>query len=354
VASRKYFSAYGIKEPSTPLLTPEFRNPLFLKLFCQAVRRTDQREIPAGVSGITAVFDFVLDAIHGDLSRRLDYDHRENLVRRGIEALAERMVSTGRQVLGWQEVKEILDPLLPGRSFSQSLAHHFVSEGLLLVGPHWQLDGQWERKEAARFTYERLSDHLIVQSLLATESERANKELFAEDSRLAIFCAGPGQRKAPHGWVEALAIQLPETRGVELFDALPEMAREAQPRNAFLASLVWRRPESVTPGTRACINRYFPASWEEETDVLNAFLTVATREDHPFNADFLHGWLSKMRMPDRDVRWSVFLHLEHRRGRAVERLIDWAWTEKSQEPIKSEAIRLRPRGNQNAVYAGHC
>ena len=51
-ASERFFSTFGLEQPGIPLLTPEFTNPLFLKLYCEGLkgmgnhsaRRRDSRQ----------------------------------------------------------------------------------------------------------------------------------------------------------------------------------------------------------------------------------------------------------------------------------------------------------------------
>ncbi len=340
LATHRYFQAYGIKEPDAPLLTPEFSNPLFLKLFCRAVQRRVPRELPSGVSGITAVFGFWMDAIHGHLSKKLDYDPGTNLVRAGVEALAERMATKRQRALPWSEAKEVLESLLPGRPYSQGLAAHFVAEGLLLVGPSLGLAPRQQKEEVVRFTYERLSDFLIVGRLLDGESKCRDDDLFAKGSRLAIFRPSQATVPVPFGWMEVLAVHLPETRGIEVLDAHPEFSRDGEFRSAFIQSLVWRKPAAITEATRSCLARHFPKGPDEEPELLNAYLRVAGRPDHALNADSLHRWLWGLPMPERDARWSTFLHDQYRLDGAVGRLIDWAWTDLDRSRIDPEVIRL--------------
>ncbi|KKX47713.1 hypothetical protein [Sphingobacterium sp. IITKGP-BTPF85] len=59
-ASDHFFDNYGIRKPSIPFLHPEFRSPLFLKLFCDGLAAKGLDEIPAGYEGITAILDFFL------------------------------------------------------------------------------------------------------------------------------------------------------------------------------------------------------------------------------------------------------------------------------------------------------
>lgn len=91
-AVHKYFVHYGI-QPTTPLLVPEFSNPLFLKLFCQGVRGEGMTQVPVGIRGITAILDMLLDATNRRLAvpDRMDYDRAKDPVRRAISAVVQLM-----------------------------------------------------------------------------------------------------------------------------------------------------------------------------------------------------------------------------------------------------------------------
>jgi hypothetical protein len=52
---------------------------------------------------------------------------------------------------------------------------------------------------------------------------------------------------------------------------------------------------------------------------------MATRQDHPLNARWLHELLLSMTMPDRDALWSIYLHNRWQHGASLKRIVDWAW-----------------------------
>ena len=54
-ASKFFFENFRIKQPSIPLLHPEFSNPLFLKLFCEGLHTKGRHEIPDGHEGISTI-----------------------------------------------------------------------------------------------------------------------------------------------------------------------------------------------------------------------------------------------------------------------------------------------------------
>ena len=94
-AVRGFFDHYGIEFPSTPILAPEFSNPLFLKTMCDGLRDTDTRRLPRGMQGISSVFGMYLDGVNSRLAGRIDYDPADNHVRETLEGIADWMIETG-------------------------------------------------------------------------------------------------------------------------------------------------------------------------------------------------------------------------------------------------------------------
>ena len=49
-AARKFFTYFGLEFPSTPILQPEFQNPLLLKTLCRGLKDRGQEKAPKGIS----------------------------------------------------------------------------------------------------------------------------------------------------------------------------------------------------------------------------------------------------------------------------------------------------------------
>jgi hypothetical protein len=175
-----------------------------------------------------------------------------------------------------------------------------------------------------RFTYQRFADYTIVSTLL--------KPLNGDPARLREALA-PGKplRKrlleAPAGWIEALAVHLPERFDVELMDAarwrLKPFVRHQWDR-AFVRSLAARRPSAATNRSRELFSRVKRRAPNLSQQVLEIILTVAPQPQHLMNAEALHHSLRGMSMPTRDVAWSIPTYFAFDRGGALDRLIRWA------------------------------
>jgi hypothetical protein len=309
VATERYFDHYGIERPTIPLLIPEFTNPLFLKLFCEGPNKRGLTQFPAGMTRLTAVITFFVDAINQGLARpdRLNYRAADRPVWRAVEALSARMAAARRAWVELGEARSVVDACLPGSSgWEATLYRQMVSEGVLAEDAVYRYSADGARREVievVRFPYERFADHLIVRHLLDAHVTLDDPAVAFEPSwPLGALVATEQDSCTNAGWIEALSVQLPERFGVELVDAVP-WAREWEPLGkAFLASFVWRNPTAFTPRSELALDELLgDAGWRAEA--YEVLLMVAPISDHPFNARWLHEHLWQLLMPKRALPW---------------------------------------------------
>jgi hypothetical protein len=120
-AANRFFAVFGIA-PSTPLLLPEFDNPLFLKLFCIGLKNQGLSRVPTGLRGITKIFEFFLQSIDKKLAApdQLNYDEREKLVVKAVDGLASAMAKQGSDYLPLDVARSIVNGVLPSPGYSGS------------------------------------------------------------------------------------------------------------------------------------------------------------------------------------------------------------------------------------------
>jgi hypothetical protein len=341
-AIEKFFSYFKI-EPSAPLLLPEFENPLFLKMFCQSLNNQGLTQIPPGLEGITAIFDFFLDSINSKLSRQelLDYDPRLRAVSKAVENLADEMANRLTDRLPIDEAREAVNNILPASGNQKSLFRHLETESVLSVVPDpWEhTNGKWN--EYVRFTYQRFADHLITRRLLSRYfDENSPKKSFSPRGKLGKLVKDEQACWMNRGILEALAIQIPEIAKKELPDLAVHVAGLRPMREAFVESIVWRHPSSFTEATHRYIQKEVLRYHGTFEDFWNAMIAVGTRVKHPLNAIRLHEILSRNDLANRDAWWSIFLHQEWGKERAVNRIVNWALAENDKSAVNDEVIRL--------------
>ena len=324
-ATERFFDVFGLEQPRIPLLTPDFTNPLFLKLYCEGLKGLGlSAPLVGGTEHFSDVFKRYLMWKQNRIVSRLKLDPATRPVEQAIDAFCEALSADNRDSLPYVRSSEIVNDFAPGHcKWPDTLFGQLLSEGVLTadVARHPSTD---KPVHIVRFTYQRFADHRVVATLL--------KPFNGDLARLrdALKAGKPMRKhvlKAPASWIEAFSVQLPEQFGVELLDAarwrLDSFTRHLWDE-AFVQSLVTRRPSAVTQRSRKLLLHVQRRSGNLHDLVLETLLTVAPLPQHPLNADMLHDRLRSWPMPLRDVEWSTPTYFALDDGGALDRLIRWA------------------------------
>lgn len=334
-AAKAYLDRRGIARPSSPNLAQEFENPLFLRTCCAYLDAENLKQLPKGLEGVTAIFDFYLAVVAKKVERQLRLSPLQKIARKALDGFLDACSAHGDGgSLPLDTTIELLDSFHnSGGSEERSLLSAFLSEGVLTQEVERHDD---KVVETIRFTFERLSDHLRAERLVAQVDPADLKSSFGRVPLSSYF--GPDASWRLAGVVEALAVQAPERFGCELFDVLPEDSIVDTPLcDAFVSSLLWRAPTAFTEGTVSWIGKVCELTRRSPYGLM---LLVCTEPENQFNAEWLHVELWKLPMPQRDARWSVFLAEDDlSEGGAVETLIEWAWQVEAGE-VEEQRLRL--------------
>lgn len=323
-AVERFCEHYGLDFPATPLLRPEFGNPLFLKTLCEGLHNRGERIIPVGTEGVTTVFGRHLNAIEAMIADKLDYDPRDRIVASALDAVASELAERAARWLPRRKARELVDPLSPNSGYRLSLFRALVDAGLLLESPGSEREDDW----TVSFGYEWFADHLIAKHLI---------ERCGDAAGLAAALTGEKAENRVEGWrlwnapLEALSILLPELRGVELPSALSGHGTDPEVRRALLSGLPWRDPARIGSDCREQVVDLLGTAFHWGTEeAFDALMACAVVPHHPLGA-VLDEYLRNLEMPDRDAVWSRYLHRAYGQEGPLDRLLDW--TEKHPERV---------------------
>lgn len=321
-AAKAYLDRRGVARPSSPNLAREFENPLFLRTCCQYLDTEGLNQLPKGMDGITAIFDFYLAAVADKVQRELKLIPELKIAHKALDQFLEAGATRGDGgSLPIEDTIKLLEGIHNSGGYTdRSLFSAFISEGVLTQDVEWQPGGA--HKEIIRFTFERLSDHLRAKRLIS-QIDRADVEGSFRRVPLAAYFE-PLKSCQFAGVIEALAVQLPEKFGLELFDVLPKKAIDDPSLcDALESSLAWRSPMAFTNRTAKWVDKLCEATGRSAYGLM---LLVSTEPENLFNANWLHKDLWPRPMPHRDAVWSVFLAQDDLdEDGAVVSLVDWAW-----------------------------
>lgn len=344
-ASKLFFDNYQIKQPSIPLLHPEFSNPLFLKLFCEGLFKKGLHEIPEGYEGISSILNFYLDVLNEKISDKYNYPRKLFLAHKVLKRIAERIAETNNSYLSYEDAFSFIENLEEAKSIldKSQFFQDLISGGLLTENLYWDKGGN--PIEGIYIAYERFSDHLVASYLLEKYLDKGNPKETFSDRNNKLGCVLSDWYSTYHnkGLIEALSIQLPEKIGLELYE-VAEHAKAFDPViSGFIESIIWRKKETLSDKQISYINATIGGS-EYEKDFIDTILLVTSNPGHYFNSDFLHNVLAPLSMADRDAWWTQLIHDmypgDSDTPTTIRRIIDWAWIDDIRESLSDESVRL--------------
>lgn len=324
-AAVAYLDKRGIDRPSSPIPSPEFSNPLFLKTISDALVKRGEKSFPKGMTGISRVFEFYAESLDQNLARRLSIDTGNPIAIRALKSIAGKMATEGVEWITKMSALATLKRFMP--KHEDDLLSALILEGALVDDIRYKTEKDEEDigTDIIKFTYQRFSDYFISKKMLENNLKISNpKESFKKGSKLFSFIASDKRYTAP-GVLETMSIQVPEMCGRELIALLPkEIQADWTIMKSFMGSILWRRPNCITKETIRWFNEVGGVSGDDSRE--KTLLRVATEPEHGFNADFLHANLIKKPMPQRDSTWSVALtRMYGDDDSAADILINWAW-----------------------------
>lgn len=342
-----FFKHYKMKMPEIPIINPEFRNPLFLMVFCEAYAGKTNKTFKG--KGATHVLEqYVItqsEKIIKDLNIKLDKKYLWNNI---VKEIGKWMGANSTPIILRPQLLRIIkaDTRLSNHAVKLiGLMEHY---GLLLKYPKYAKNGK-RNGYRYEFTYNRFSDHIIVRSLL-TENTINSKE-----SAQRFFADGKFLDNNLHntGLLEALSIQIPERcKKAEFVWVIPEKYRDYYSvKTAFLNGVKWRDVEldGFNKKTRELlyidetqvkkyINTYLLDDFDE---VMNCLFDVSVVSNHPLNALKIHEILSRANMAKRDSWFQPYmLNTTDESGNAISRIQSWSISELPKDISDPKAILL--------------
>jgi len=342
-AAERYLSQQGISKPSSPMLAPEFTNPLFLKTCCKALKARNETAFPKGFNGITRLFEFYVQSIEETVAKQKRYSSLEGVVEGALLDFASKLFPGHVTGMSMGNARDLINKHDPNPSRGDALFDTLLHEGVLAEEVLYQGDDRG--KPVIRFTYERFSDHFVAQQLIQQVDPETLDSIFYPDHPLGKAIRHPNGFYRHAGLFQMLAIVIAEKYGKELVDLLPEDA-EVPTRDTddvFESTVVWREPTSFTDRTLELLNQL--TRYGHPHPILDILLKLSTEPEHPWNAELLHQNLLDKGIAGRDRFWSTDLALAYASEESdgyestVRTLIEWASFGDIEE-AEEERIRL--------------
>ena len=345
-AIRRYFDYYKINAGSLRLPLERFRDPLFLRIFCEATNPLRQEWVgperfPTSLVAAFTEFRKAVAQRIADRPGNITKSYPPDILN-ALDKLALAMWETDRRAVPFGEVRELIGDTTT--NWAESLARQLADEGVLSREP----DGD----QRTVILFDSFAGFLIADALTRQKGKTDFAE-WAREGRTATKLygdlRGTPSEKSPDwpppanrmiGWARSLARRVIQFLLVDKRDTSPvhpAIIQRAHPlasdvRKA-LVGLVPRRFqmqfwELVDDDIRAEVlvdsaeleGELLDAATVEQIarlamqpptagmrDLFDRFMETRDAPRHPLNARFLDDLLSKRSVADRDLRWTEWV-----------------------------------------------
>lgn len=315
-AVRSFFEYYQLALPKEPLLTQEFTNPLFLKIYCE-YRKHAQTDDFAMV--LTEVFDNYFSSINAKIADEFGYRPALNYVQKTLNKLAEEIFRNNTQSLTYEEAMQVVDAhtySLNADAFLQAL----IDENLLT-----SYQNQRDNSEILYFSYERFYDYLTAKFICNDNTTTKYLKTSLNCDRFNVMYKN---QRLSQGALSILSVLIPIKFKVELFELVDKdkIYQNYSFGLAFIDGLYWRDSNNFDFGKcKNYINSGLLRNDDLFAKLIDLHYKVAGKENHPLNANKLHEWLSRYALADRDSFWTTHISSGYlSEDSAIYTLIDWA------------------------------
>lgn len=270
-AIQEFFNYYQVPLVLNDYLKYEFKNPLFLKMYCIAYDQVNS----SGTESIEGIFNNYFKKINQDLKLRIEnYPKYENLV---VEALYYFIDSK----LKHKGSESYLLYEVASREVNQAMMHHglgihffdeLINEKIITVNTITQ---NGEEKNIVYIAFEIFEEYITAKKIIEankvhTYTKARDLEDFFSDQNCYYHLLS--DQRSNQGIFEALAVQIPDAVSPEFTEVLemyywPERIlkyKEIDFKAAYYNSLTWRRPGGINGISHSYIlNEFLYKSYTE-------------------------------------------------------------------------------------------
>ncbi len=322
-ACRQFFDFYGLEPPVDPVLQPELKNPLYLRLVCETLRSREEKRLPAGWRGLAPIIRAFIIQKEKEFAIHHEVGQGANVVGCALRAISQAVARSGKSAISRSSALQAVQQACPV-AMNVPLLDWLIGNGLLIEEAPITGDPLGD-ESAVRPAFERLGDFFVADSLLSeTSSPEAIRKALRSGGRLHFLVQSEDAVVAHGGVLGALSILSPERyEGVELVDLIDHGVARRQVLKTVIDNLPWRSPNTFSASTENLLREGL-ADEEMSFEVIDSILSIAWQPSS-IDAFWLDDVLRKNPMAQRDAYWCRYLHIGYESSGIVRRLIDAAF-----------------------------
>jgi hypothetical protein len=333
-AIHKYFKKYKLKADLSFSSLEHFRNPIYLKMFCEAKNPKAQNNIEIDVSigegNLLEVFELYINELSKTVSQKYALPFGNDIIQTSLLQISSYLWQNNERAIPISEFHKILNaPLSQERTVGEVL----IDESVLFIG-NYSNDG-----ESVGFTYDLMAGYLIAKQLIlqCTENEHSltcrMREGFLSNvliplnipTALSIYFTPKINRFINSKIVIKRLFSKDQTYLHPLYQDIRKSVALLIPTNfgrhlhqisdnpivcSFsISTLFDLQGTYITNDDLKLVEKLF-ANNHTRKNFYRLFPKTLSLTTHPLNSAFLFKLLKNISMADRDITWTTYLTVD--------------------------------------------
>lgn len=297
-AIAQFFDHYGI--PFTPLeyLGYEITNPLFLTLYCETYNG-EEVDLPTVYERLLADLN---DQLWKSLSQKLrsaGYLPGYDLIRPLVLQFASRLSDNHERSMTREEFWE-----LPYWKEYDLTAPAVVP---VLRNEHFLYQSVVGEIERYYFSYDQMNEIYVSEALFKRYGSKKQVRQALVEEVLQIVDGRMKKSENVDLFVHLCAryAYAYNEECIDVIDCLEDSDGLSLVIDRYFASFSWRRKECVSREEFLRLMARYHPGWDT---IFSMLIGHSTKVSHPLNADFLHGFLSGLKLAERDSTWTIYIN----------------------------------------------
>ena len=286
-----YFFYFGISRDSCELPLNALSYPLFLRLYCETVKKSQDQNLRLDIDSLPSLlrvyFEFAADRIF-ELSRFPRRIHAAEVLE-AIRKVAELMWLSNVREVSSVTLKDTLDGR--GRIWDESIVKALESEGIIIKSIT-------QSSPVYSFSFDMVAGYAIANYLVASRS--------STDWLIDIQDQFQSQNPHPLNFdiLVSLVEELPRSRGrdVHVWKYTSGTMQKFALIRLIDSTAALIDDESVKELKNILVADFY------NPHAMSLLLKRRMSTDHPFNAVFIHSVLAKISCGERDITWGKWIY----------------------------------------------
>lgn len=299
-ALRTFLDYYNIPFSPDFYFSFDISNPLFLSLFCKTYKPGEEQSLPS-------LYERLMYQVNSNVSRRLKLEIGEGSSHIFLSDLVDAFCEEGSklghrsitrtQLMGLSTWKRWGLQGKEGDIITELIREKFFCD---LFMP----ESTGIEEESYYFAYDQMFDYYCAKYIV--NSYKGKTEELIQYFTTTVLKIENGRTVGYGTQIFIIACALCGKDGFSIFDKVLDQITDGSDRYELVHSLMqsysWRRIETINEEELFHIINKYSVTCE---DVCKLLISNSMKVEHPFNAEFMHAYLMRMKLNQRDYVWTV-------------------------------------------------